>query len=114
MPLLSIETNQSAKTESLQEILKSASALVAAKLGKSEKYVMVKYSYNENILFAGDNQASAFLQLKSIGLPESATSGLAKHLCELVENQLLVSKNRIYIEFIDAPRKMWGYDGHTF
>lgn len=114
MPLLSIETNRPTQGEILGSLLKSASALVASTLGKSENYVMVRFSYNENMLFAGNRLALAFLQLKSIGLPESATAELSTLLCELVETRLEVPKNRIYIEFVDAPRKMWGYDGHTF
>lgn len=114
MPLLSIETNQSTQGETLKTLLKFASAVVANALGKPENYVMVRFSHNENMLFAGSTQALASLQLKSIGLPESATTELSTVLCELVEAQLKVPKNRIYIEFVDVSRKMWGYDSHTF
>lgn len=114
MPLLSIETNQPTQGDALNTLLDSASALVADTLGKSENFVMVRFSYNENMLFAGSGQAMASLQLKSIGLPKSATARLSTVLCDFIEARLKVPKNRIYIEFIDVSHNMWGYDGHTF
>jgi phenylpyruvate tautomerase PptA (4-oxalocrotonate tautomerase family) len=114
MPLLTIETNQSTPTHKVDELLKSASKVVANMLGKSESYVMVRFCFNENMLFAGSEEALAYLQLKSIGLPESATAQLSAALCEHMESHLHLPKDRIYIEFVDAPRKMWGYNGSTF
>lgn len=114
MPLLTIETNQSIPSHKVNELLKSVSKVVSNMLGKSENYVMVKFSFNDNMLFAGNDEALAFLQLKSIGLPESATARLSAALCEHMESYLHVPKDRTYIEFADAPRKMWGYNGNTF
>ncbi len=114
MPLLTIETNQSLSHQQVEELLKSSSSLVAKMLGKSENYVMVKFTHNDNMLFAGSDEAVVFLQLKSIGLPESATAQLSAVLCEHMTSHLGVPKHRTYIEFFDAPRKMWGYNGATF
>ena len=112
MPLLTIETNQ--VIADLDELLRSTSVLVADLLGKPESYVMVRFTHNENMRFAGSDEALAFLQLKSIGLAESATAQLSAALCEHMTAHLRVPKHRTYIEFIDAPRMMWGYNGDTF
>ncbi len=114
MPLLSIETNVPADADTRRALLVSASTLTAEELGKSERYVMVRFTHNPNMLFAGDDRPLAYLELKSIGLPEEATPKLSAALCALVEERLGVPGNRIYIEFSDAPRRMWGWDGHTF
>lgn len=76
MPLLTIESN----INSQPTLLSTLSYEVAKLLGKPESYVMVKFQHNENMLFAGSDEALAFLQLKSLGLPETATkdSGLNK------------------------------------
>lgn len=65
------------------------------------------------MLFAGSNEPTAYLELKSIGLPEPRTAELSKTLCHLM-TELNISQNRVYIEFTDAPRAMWGWDGKTF
>lgn len=114
MPLLTIETNQHPSESSLADLLKSATELVSERLGKPERYVMVRYSHNPHMLFAGEDQPLAYLEMKSIGLAESATGALSEALCRLVEAQLKVPPDRVYIEFSDAPRRMWGWNGGTF
>lgn len=114
MPFLKIQTNQPLDTANQQALMEKASALVAAQLGKPENYVMVAIEAGQNMLFAGTNSPLAYLELKSIGLPESATQDLSNHLCTLMAQELDIEKNRTYIEFADAPRHMWGWDGKTF
>jgi phenylpyruvate tautomerase len=114
MPLLNIETNQTLSQERRLALLRSASELVAGALHKPERYVMVRFESNPHMLFAGSGDPLAFLQLKSIGLDESLTQGLTAALCELMETSLGVPMDRTYIEFVDAPRRMWGYNGGTF
>ena len=65
-------------------------------------------------LFAGDNQPLAYLELKSIGLPGDRTKALSADLCQLISTELAIAPDRIYIEFHDAPRNMWGWNGSTF
>ena len=114
MPLLSIETNRAIAEADFSPLLEAASRLVADKLGKSDAYVMVKISHNPNMMFAGDRQPLAFLRLKSIGLKQEQTGELSAALCQLMESQLGVPGSRTYIEFADASRSMWGWNGGTF
>ena len=114
MPFLKIQTNQPLDGTHQQALMEKASALVAAQLGKPENYVMVAIEAGQNMLFAGTNSPLAYLELKSIGLPESSTTDLSDHLCTLMAQELDIEKNRTYIEFTDAPRHMWGWDGKTF
>ena len=96
------------------ELLKKASETLAALLGKPERYVMVINNYNPQMLFAGENTPLAYLELKSIGLPSDRTAELSKALCDLVSHQMQVPHDRIYIEFSDAQRHLWGWNGSTF
>lgn len=114
MPYLMIQTNQSVDATASQALLAGASRLVASELGKPESYVMVALEDNTPMLFAGDDAPLAYLELKSIGLPETKTAGLSAALCGLIEESIGVSKERVYIEFADAPRAMWGWNGGTF
>lgn len=114
MPLLSIETNQAVEPEVSAELLAAASARVAQLLGKPERYVMVRLAHNPLMRFAGTGGPLAYLELKSIGLPASRTAEFSAALCSLLQERLGVPADRIYIEFADAPRAMWGWDGGTF
>lgn len=113
MPYLKIQTNQTIKPDQAGTLISKASKLVASELGKPESYVMVALAPPVPMLFAGNNEPTAYLELKSIGLAESHTAGLSKALCDLMMD-LNISQNRVYIEFTDAPRAMWGWDGKTF
>lgn len=112
MPLLSIRTN--IKVNDRASLAGLASKTTANAVGKPESYVMVVVEDQLTMLFAGNDEATAYLELKSIGLPESETESLSSALCQLVNEQLKIEKDRIYIEFSNAQRHMWGWNGSTF
>lgn len=114
MPYLKIQTNQELDASEGKNLIEKASGLVAEKLGKPERYVMVTLDPPVPMMFAGSNEPTVFMELKSIGLSESQTPELSGALCDLAHDTLGVSLDRIYIEFSDAPRKMWGWNGATF
>ena len=113
MPLLKIQTNIAIDEAAQQDLLSRASQQVAEALGKPENYVMVMIQPQSPMLFAGDSSPLAYLELKSIGLQESQTAALSAMLCGLLA-EYDIPAARIYIEFADAPRKMWGWNNATF
>ncbi len=114
MPYLKIQTNQEIEAAEQQALLQEASSLVATELGKSENYVMVNIEPAHSMLFAGNDAPTAYLELKSIGLAESQTKKLSAALCNLIHSKIHVPTERIYIEFSNAPRNMWGWNKTTF
>jgi phenylpyruvate tautomerase len=114
VPLLKIETNLALPPPQRRELLRQASARTAGVLGKPERYVMVSLTHNPDMLFAGTDTPLAYLELKSIGLPGQRTGELSAALCALLEERLNIPAERIYIEFTDAERHLWGWDGGTF
>jgi phenylpyruvate tautomerase len=75
---------------------------------------MVSVESNTAMQFAGTDEPLAYLELKSIGLPNALIAPASKALCDLITEETGVATNRIYIEFTDAPRHMWGWNGGTF
>lgn len=114
MPYLKIQTNQDIEAAAEQTLLREASSLMASELGKPESYVMVNIEPTRPMLFAGTDDPTAYLELKSIDLPESKTKALSAALCQLISEKMMVPIERIYIEFADASRSMWGWNGSTF
>jgi phenylpyruvate tautomerase len=114
MPFLKIRTNQRLAESAAKSLASKASASVADLLGKPESYVMVSVETGAAMLFAGTDEPLAYLELKSIGLPKSITASASRALCDLVAGETGVATNRIYIEFTDAPRHMWGWNGGAF
>jgi phenylpyruvate tautomerase len=114
MPLLKIQTNQPVDTDKKHALAAEASKAVADMLGKPERYVMVSIEENPAMLFGGSGEPLAYLELKSIGLPESKTGDFSAALAALLDRHLGLPADRVYIEFADAPRTMWGWNGGTF
>jgi phenylpyruvate tautomerase len=114
MPYLKVQTNVALDAAAQTELMQQASQLVAKQLGKPESYVMVTVETGRPMLFAGTDAPLAYLELKSIGLPADATGSLSQALCSLMAERLDVAQDRVYTEFADAARHMWGWNGGTF
>lgn len=114
MPQLRIQTNQQLTGEQRAQLLEQASRTVAEALGKPERYVMVAVEDGAAMIFAGSTEPLAYLELKSIGLDGSRTPELSARLCALMADHLGIAADRVYIEFTDAPRHLWGWNGGTF
>lgn len=114
MPYLKIQTNLPLTEKAEQNILKTASKLVAKELEKPEEFVMIALEPNTPMLFAGSDAPVAFLELKSIALPPTITKPLSQALCTLIREQLGIPLDRTYVKFIDVKHSMWGWKGDTF
>jgi len=69
---------------------------------------------DSTVLFGADDAPLAFLQLKSLGLPEESTAELSAALCGLMEQHFGVPRGRVYIDFASPPRHLFGWNGGTF
>jgi len=114
MPLLNIQTNCKLTDEQANQFILDASKRVAQLLTKTEGYVMVQYHFCSSMCFAGTLEPLAYLELKSIGLPIQETQCLSEALCDWVGGTLDIKVDRIYIEFSDVSRAMWGWNKGTF
>ncbi len=114
MPYLSIQTNVEISEPDRSALLKAASRHVADMLGKPESYVMVHLDAGRPMCFAGSDKPLAYLQLKSLGLPEAQTGAMSQTLCTMMQTELGIGPERVYIEFSGPARHMWGWNGGTF
>ena len=114
MPTLIIKTNAGLARIDLGELLKTVSSAVAEMLGKPERYVMVMLEPNPHMCFGGDESPLAYLELKSLGLPEGRTQEFSATLCGLMQQHLGVPPERIYIEFASPDRHLFGFNAGTF
>ena len=112
MPLLTIKTN--IKLDNKNALAEAASLTVANILSKPESYVMVLIEDEQCLMFAGEHQPCALLELKSLGLAENLTADFSTRLCDFIQIQTGIKTARMYIEFSNPERHMWGWDKRTF
>ena len=114
MPYFSIETNRPLDQASIQQLLKKTSTFIADLLGKPESYVMISLQPDTPLIFGGSDAPAAFVRLKSIGLPQDRCPELSEKICRLVKQEFGVPQDRVFIDFKDLARNMFGWNGKTF
>lgn len=75
---------------------------------------MVILEPTPSMCFAGDIAPLAYLELKSLGLPEAQTPELSAALCGLLQDTVGIPPDRVYIEFASPPRHLFGFNASTF
>jgi len=114
MPSLRLQTNLPADAPALDTLPGALSPLLAEALGKPESYVQIVVQPGALISFGGSAEGpSVFAMLTSIGLPEEKTKPLAKIICGELQ-RVGVPPERVFLEFHDSPRPMFGWNGDTF
>ena len=114
MPLLKIQTNVAVPADKVDALLSQGTDLIVNEMNKPREYVQVVVEPEVAIAFAGSREASAFVELRSLGLPEDTARLLSKKICGLLEAELAIPPARVFINFFDLSRPMWGWDGKTF
>ncbi len=114
MPLLHLATNLEMDAESERAAASALSKAAADLLGKPESYVMVLLQGGQAMTFGGSEAPCAYLQVKSLGLPEDRTGDFSATLCDHIGSSLGIDTSRIYIEFSSPPRHLWGWNRSTF
>ncbi|MDR1190253.1 MAG: hypothetical protein LBK60_01135 [Verrucomicrobiales bacterium] len=114
MPVLKITTNVTVSAASKTEVLKAASRLAAKELDKPEGYVMVSVSDGAALLFGGNDQPCAFVELFSLGLPEERAPRLSAMLSGLLKESFGLDPRRVYVRMSDHPAHLWGWNGEVF
>jgi phenylpyruvate tautomerase len=114
MPYLSILTNARVADVRHSELLAAASRAVASQLSKPENYVMASIAPGQRLAFAGNEGPAAFLELRSIGLPDAKRGSLCTELTDLIADFCGIARDRIFLVMVDVDAKLWSHDGKTF
>ncbi|MEW5773998.1 MAG: phenylpyruvate tautomerase MIF-related protein [Thermodesulfobacteriota bacterium] len=114
MPYLKIETNADLGAGGADALAARASELVGELTGKPERWVMARVEAGAALRFGGAAEPAAFVEMKSIGLSAEACPRLAEALCAFLQAEAGIPPERVYIEFKDLERGMFGWKGGTF
>jgi phenylpyruvate tautomerase len=116
MPLIQLETSCDLSDRSKRESMaKSLSRLAAEGIGKPEQYVMACVQDNVTMTMAGETGPCALVTVKSIGgLGKSVCQTLTGRLCQMLQEELAIPTDRIYVTFQELAPTHWGWDRHTF
>ena len=114
MPLIKIEVPVELTADQKNKILTEASRIVSKNTGKPEQYVMVTLT-KADFAMAGTPGPAAFVDVRGIGgINGENNGGITKDICGLMESELSIAPESVYITFTDVPAQNWGHNGTTF
>ena len=114
MPLIKLRTNVSIKKDQTPQLMSEFSQLLASETGKPERYVMVEVKGDREMLFGGTSEPLAYVECKSIGLSSGQAKSLSQAISQVLNTQLNITADRVYIEFSNCPAEFWGWNNSTF
>jgi len=116
MPLIKVQTSvPKPEPTQIETFLKTLSSKLANHLGKPESYVMTALETEIPMTFGGTTDPVCYIEIKNIGkMSPNQTKSMSQDFCQVVQQELGVPANRIYLEFSDAERHLWGWNGGTF
>lgn len=113
MPYFSIETNKQIDESVNLILMKKATKFLAEMMGKPEHVIMVTIKPGMPYVFGGTDDPAAFVQIKAVSLEKDKCSEFSKKVCEFIDSEISIPKNRIFIEFIDIDARIFGWNGST-
>lgn len=115
MPTLRIMTNVPVDAVTASDAMRALSKAVCATTGKPEAYIMVSIQGGVPMCFAQSEEPCAFCELFSIGaIGGDKNVAISREVMALVSSKLGVDKSRTYLNFVDAGRSDFGWNGTTF
>ncbi|WP_461210310.1 phenylpyruvate tautomerase MIF-related protein [Desulfocurvus sp. DL9XJH121] len=114
MPFIKVKTNVALDEGRRNGILEGLTALASELTGKPAQWVMACVEDGAALAFAGTREPAAYVEFKSIGLAENVCADQSAGICEFVERELGVPQARVYIEFKNLERCLFGWNGATF
>ena len=113
MPYFSIETNTKIDETVKLDLMKKATGFLAEMMGKPEHVIMVTVKSGMPYVFAGTDEPAAYVQIKAVALEKDKCPEYSRQVCEFLETETGVPKDRVFIEFIDIDPAIFGFNGNT-
>ncbi|HAD22174.1 MAG TPA: hypothetical protein DCF87_08695 [Opitutae bacterium] len=115
MPTFILHTSSAINDHQNQNIRKDTVDILSQELGKSKDFIVTLIHDSIAIEFGQSEAPCAYVEVKSVGtLSPEQTTAMSDRLCNALQQILSIHPDRIYIEFQESPRHLWGWNGKTF
>jgi phenylpyruvate tautomerase len=116
MPLIQVDTSCNLSDQNKkQSVVKALSHLAAEAMGKPEQYVMACIHDNVVMSMSGQAGPCALVTVRSIGgLSKTVNQNVAAQVGQMLQKELAIPPNRIYLTFEDIAPTHWAWNGKTF
>lgn len=114
MPYIDVKTTSSVSDEKCAALKAALGKAISVIPGKSESWLMVEIEPECKIWFRGDASSdSAYVTVAVYGsLSDSAASAMTSEVCRILDKELGISPDRIYVSYSEHDK--WGWNGSNF
>ena len=113
MPFINIKTNQSVSKAQQTAIKTELGRAITTLPGKSEQWLMVGIEPEYILYHQGTDAPAAMVEVQVYGGASGAAySKLTGEISEILNTELSIPKNRIYVSYTGTPD--WGWNGSNF
>ncbi len=114
MPLVTIRSAARIDDAAVGALLSACSARLAELLAQPEAYVMTLFDRPTGMTMAGTANPCCLVEVRSVvSFSPDQTRAIAQAFCAMLAERLGVPSERIFLNFTDFPRTMWGFNGST-
>ena len=115
MPTFILHTNSTINDHQNETMRKDAVDILSQELSKSKKFIVTLIHDSVALEFGQSEAPCAYIEVKSVGtLSPEQTTAMSDRICNSLQRILSIPPDRIYIEFQESPRHLWGWNGKTF
>ena len=115
MPTFILHTNSTINDHQNETIRKDAVDILSQELSKSKKFIVTLIHDSVALEFGQSEAPCAYIEVKSVGtLSPEQTTAMSDRICNSLQRILSIPPDRIYIEFQESPRHLWGWNAKTF
>ncbi len=113
MPYINTVTNVAIPKEVEKELAAEFGKNIGLIKGKTENWLMLNFTENSNMYFAGSDAPTAMVEIQIFGKASDAEyDDLTKATCKLINEKLSIPENRIYVKYEEFNR--WGWNNMNF
>ena len=110
MPFINVKTNASVEADKKQSIKTAMGKAITAIPGKSENWLMVGIQGGYDLWFKGSDAPAAMVEVSVYASASpSAYSALTAEITDVLNINLGISPDRIYVSYCETPN--WGWNG---
>lgn len=114
MPCIQMQVSVKVSDEQKNAIKAQLGKAIECLPGKSENWLMITMQDEMTIYFKGDNHnPAAFVSVGVYGGADArAFDALTAQICDILDRELHIPANRIYVQYSATPH--WGWNGSNF
>ena len=113
MPFIKINTNEKVSVQQAEQIKSALGQAITAVPGKSEGWLMVSVSGEQQLYFRGTDEPAAIAEVSLYGAASgNALNTLTSHITGILSDTLSISSDRIYVSYMMTEN--WGWNGSNF